>query len=256
MIPCRGTPLPRCGKPTVLLLLALPFLLPGCGTDEADPSGEVGVEASAPDVPRGASGVVLEPRGERERDEPIISDPQDPAFPPMESDTATLPDSLPDTIVAEPTEMPEAATPTAQVDTVTGVVGVTGTGTVQTAVLRPEEGAELGLTGALARELRSLAGGTVQVWGRRAATPVGPGLEVLEYRLLEMEGRPPRVGVLEQEGPGEWALRDRETGESLPLLGMPSSGLGDGLLVWVVGSEDAQGRIIVEFHGVIQVDPT
>ncbi|TVR62121.1 MAG: hypothetical protein EA422_11715 [Gemmatimonadales bacterium] len=257
MIPPRGTPPLRCGRAVFLLFLALPILLWGCGGDGADPSGDAGVEASASDTSRGSSGVVLQPRGERTEDPTIPSEPQDPASPPMEIDTLPLPDTLPTPGADHPTPIPEQDTgsPAAQVDTVTGVVDVTGTGAAPTAVVRPEEGGELGLTGERARELRSLAGGTVQVWGRRAATPVGPGLEVLDYRLLEMEGRSPRVGVLEQGGPGEWALRDRDSDETHPLLGMPSTGIGEGLLVWVVGTEDAQGRIIVEFHGVIQVDP-
>lgn len=243
-LPCRAA--------AVLLLLGGTLLFSGCGTDTSDSPEDGGVEAAAPDSPGGTSGVVLEPRQPRGvAPTPGTVDTLPPVAPMEPEDPA-------------PTEHPGQERPetpvgtdtlAVQIDTLLGVVGVTGTGTVPTAVLRPEGEEEVGLTGALARELRSLAGGTVRVWGRRAASPVGPGMEVMDYRLIEMEGREPRVGVLEGGPSGEWILRERSTDEELVLIGMPGTGVQAGMLVWVVGTEDARGRIAVEFHGVIQLDP-
>lgn len=239
------------GRPLVLGLVAAIFFLAGCGSDAGEAPEDGGVEAAAPDAPRGAPGVVLEPRGTPAPDSgPPTSDtllpsadmaPEDPAH--------TEPPSPEQPSVPLPSD-----TLSAQVDTLRGEVGVTGTGTVPTAVLRLETGDEVGLTGDLARELRSLAGGTVEVWGRRAASPVGPGLEVADYRLLEVEGRTPHVGFLEGGPPGDWILQERHTEEEFVLVGMPGTGVQSGMLVWVVGTQDAQGRIAVEFHGVIQLD--
>ncbi len=236
----------------VPVLMATALIFTGCGADTGDAPEDAGVEAVAPDAPRGASGVVLEPR--EPRGVPPTADTVDtlPVAPSMEPEESA-PTELP---ARERPEIPLATdTLGFQIDTLRGVVGVTGTGTVPTAVLLPEGEEEVGLTGVLAQQLRSLAGGTVKVWGRRAASPVGPGMEVMDYRLLEIEGREPRVGVLEAGASGDWILRERSTDEELVLMGMPSTGIQTGMLVWVVGTEDARGRVAVEFHGVIQLDP-
>lgn len=166
----------------------------------------------------------------------------DPAPPRADTPVATDPP-------AEPAP-PPAEDPAAQVRVEEGVVSVTGTGVAPTAALTTDEGVSLGLTGDLARELRRLTGIRVRVEGRSAATPVGPGIEVASYRILEVEGREPAVGILYEEDDGLWTLSPEE-GPTLQLEGMPTAGVADGMKVWVLGEPAAGNRFRVESYGII-----
>lgn len=178
--------------------------------------------------------------GELVGDSPAVLPPQDSA---VLTDTMVL-----DTVVRETPPEPPEVDP-ARLREEEGVVGVTGTGVTPSAVLRPDDGPTLGLTGELARELQRLSGARVWVQGRAAATPVGAGIEVSAYRILEIEGRVPRVGIL-RENDGTWILYP-DDGGPLVLLGLPATGVADGMKIWVVGEAEAEGRFRVESYGVV-----
>lgn len=207
-------------------VLSLILLLPvvACGTaDEPPPDAE--------DIP-----------GELLPDTPAVVPPDQVAV-----DTVPPP---PDPPVREPpVQDPEVAEEPPTLRTAEGVLGVTGTEVAPTAVIRVDDETSLGLTGDLAPELRRLAGARVRVEGRPAATPVGAGIEVLHYRILEIEGRVPEVGILREEL-DRWILYP-EDGEPLILEGMPATGIADGMKIWVVGQPDADRHFRVESYGVI-----
>lgn len=137
-----------------------------------------------------------------------------------------------------------------ELESATGVVGISGTGAAPTAVLRREEGGALGLTGTTARELMALSGATIRVEGRRAATPVGPGLEVTGYELLEIEGSAPHMGILARDPAGNWILHTQDD-RTLHLVGLPQASVEEGMKVWVIGEMEAEDRFLVNSYGVV-----
>ncbi len=152
-----------------------------------------------------------------------------------------------------PPDLPmETTDPDEELRTAEGVLGVSGTEPAPTAVLHLDDGSSLGLTGAPARELMRLSGARAQVEGRRAGTPVGPGIEVSAYQVLEIEGRTPYLGTLQRDGDGRWMLL-REDRDALPLSGLPEDRMQDGMKIWVIGDTDATGRFRVDSYGIVSV---
>jgi len=252
--PARGAHLTkgRTGEAPLrpLALLSGGFLMAllavGCGEGAPPPAeGDPGAQA----VPEETM-----PRAE----EPLPAD--DPI--PEEADTVGPPTPGEDTLPPATTPRAEAPPPElageedapVELESATGVLGITGTEATPTAVLRREEGGALGLTGTPARELMALSGATVRVEGRRAATPVGPGLEVTGYELLEIEGSAPHLGILERDPAGNWVLRTQE-GDALRLVGLPQTGMQQGMKVWVTGQMDAQEQFLVNSYGVVAMGP-
>jgi hypothetical protein len=144
---------------------------------------------------------------------------------------------------------PEEAPPAGALRTAEGVVGVTGTDAWSLAILRTDTEGSIGLTGDLEEELRRLSGIRIRVEGRRAATPAGPGLEVTGYRLLEVEGRTPHLGILHRDEEDRWVLRPEE-GDDLRLSGLPEDRVQEGAKIWVVGPI-SDGRLAVEGYGIV-----
>jgi hypothetical protein len=209
------------------------LILAGCGNGPEDvPPADAPIQ-EAPVTPADPA--------EPDTPRPVTPDPE-----PARPDTPVAADPP----VADPAPPPPAEDPAVQVRVEEGVVTVTGTGVAPTAVLTTDEGASLGLTGDLARELRRLTGIRVRVEGRSAATPVGPGIEVASYRILEVEGREPVVGILYEEDDGVWTLTPEE-GPRLQLEGMPTAGVADGMKVWILGEPAAGNRLRVESYGII-----
>jgi hypothetical protein len=233
-----------------LTLLAGGFLIAllavGCG-EEAPPPAEGDPSAQA--VPGETT-----PTGE----DPL------PADDPLSEEADTIPPSPPGEEPPPPAAAPQAEAPPPELageedaplelESATGVLGITGTEATPTAVLRREEGGALGLTGTPARELMALSGATVRVEGRRAATPVGPGLEVTGYELLEIEGSAPHLGILERDPAGNWILRTQE-GDAFRLVGLPQTGVQPGMKVWVTGQMDAEEQFLVNSYGVVAMGP-
>jgi hypothetical protein len=200
-----------------------------------------------------------------EETRPPAEEPALPTDSPHSPEEAPAPETPPDQPAPPAQEPPppeeedppadplEDADPEAMMESAEGTLGVTGTGAAPTAILRREEGGSLGLTGAPARELMALSGARVRVYGRRAATPVGRGLEVTRYELLEIEGRTPVMGILGQDPAGNWILHP-EDGPPVTLTALPGEQLLEGMKIWVVGSRDASEQLVVESYGVISVE--
>lgn len=214
------------------LVLALGWGATGCGGEEPPagdaPPGET-VPAPAADTPPPPPPDTLDTMGTDTSDTAGTTDTADAAD---TADTAgTITDEGPPPREAE------------------GVVGVTGTDVAPTAILRREEGPTLGLTGTLARELRRLSGARVRVSGRDAATPVGPGIEVAGYEILEIEGETPLVGNLQQVD-ASWRLQVEDE-EPWILEGLPARGLAEGMKIWVIGDEIGPRQFRVTSHGIV-----
>lgn len=207
-----------------LLALALGLALAGCPAEQEPPPADAPGD-TAPDASADTSAPAPTPS-----DSPAAE---------RSADTATEP---------PPAPPPDTALQASEREE-EGVVGTTGTAEAPTVILRLEDRSPLGLTGTLARELRRLSGARVRIRGRDAATPVGPGLEVADYEILEIEGEAPLVGILQRAG-GLWRLRidDRE---SRTLEGLPEQGLAEGMKIWVIGEEVEGGRFRVVSHGVV-----
>jgi len=240
VVPRPGAPL----RPRALLaggfLVAL--LAVGCGGDAPPPAeGDPGAQA----VPE----ETMSPAEES----PAMTEEPDTAPPSTPTEETRPAETRPRAEAATPEPAGEEDAPV-ELESATGVLGITGTEATPTAVLRREEGGSLGLTGTPARELMALSGATVRVEGRRAATPVGPGLEVTGYELLEIEGSAPHLGILEQDPAGNWILRTQE-GDALRLVGLPQTGLHQGMKVWVIGQMDAEEQFLVNSYGVVAMGP-
>lgn len=227
----------------LLLTLLVGATLTGCGNDAPPPADE------APVDPGAAVDQVAPP------EQPGV-DPDPGVEPEPLIDTPDL--ELPDPPVRTPPTFPppdlpmETAEPDEELRTAEGVLGVGGTEPALTAVLHLDDGRSLGLTGAPARELMRLSGARAQVEGRRAGTPVGPGIEVSAYQVLEIEGQRPYLGTLQQDGDGRWMLL-REDRDALPLSGLPDDRMRDGMKIWVIGDSDATGRFRVDSYGIVSV---
>ena len=230
----------------LLLVLCFGPALAGCGNDAPPPADHVPVD------PEGAVDEAPPPVDPELAPEPEMA-------PDLPSDTSDL--ELPEPPLEAPPIFPppdlpmETADPDEEFRAAEGVLGVTGTETTPTAVLQLDDGSSLGLTGAPARELMRLSGARARVEGRRAATPVGPGIEVSAYQLLEIEGRTPHLGLLQQGADGRWILL-REDRDALPLTGLPGDRMQDGMKIWVIGETDATGRFRVGSYGIVSVGGT
>ncbi len=227
----------------LLASLLLGMTLAGCGNDAPPPPGEVPVD------PEAAVDQVEPP------EQPEM-DPDPGIDPPAQIDTPDL--ELPEPPLEAPPAFPprdlpmETTDPDEELRSAEGVLGVSGTEPALTAVLHLDDGSSLGLTGAPARELMRLSGARAQVEGRRAGTPVGPGIEVSTYEILEIEGRTPYLGTLQRDGDGRWMLL-RDDRDALPLSGLPEDRMQDGMKIWVIGDSDATGRFRVDSYGIVSV---
>ncbi|MEX2529270.1 MAG: hypothetical protein WD960_00725 [Gemmatimonadota bacterium] len=224
------------------------LLLAGCGADEPQDLGDA-EDSRAP--------VLVEARDEARADADQVEVELEDAEAEVETrvaeewDDDVLQEERLDEdrdVTVEEQEAEEAAD--AELRSVNGIIVVTGTGAAPTATLRQESGGSLGLVGSPARELLRLSGARVRVEGRQANTPIGPGLTVERYEILEIGDRVPEVGVLRALDGATWEL-EREGADPLVLEALPTRGMQEGMKIWVVGQEVAPGRLLVESHGVI-----
>lgn len=242
------------GRPLSALLvpaLVLPvFLLMGCGSDDAQETGEAD-DFSAP--------VLVESRDEARADADQVDVEETEA---EATGTGAVQEATGEARVVEEWREErvdedegisvdaEESADEGQLLSETGFIAVTGTGAAPTAILRREGGGSLGLVGAPARELLRLSGARVRVEGHQAETPTGPGLTVERYEILEIGDRVPEVGVLRALDGAAWEL-EREGEEPLILEALPTRGMQEGMKIWVVGHEVNPGTLMVESHGVI-----
>jgi hypothetical protein len=114
------------------------------------------------------------------------------------------------------------------VEAVTGVVVVSGTAMEPMPTILPEGGTAIRLEGALASELRTLAGATVVAWGEMAGEGLRRSMHVESYEITEIHGVRPLAGVVLADG------RLVAGGDTLTLLGAGDA-LRPGLRIWVTG---------------------
>lgn len=231
-----------------LLAALIVLLLIGCGGDAPPPGNGVDdIPAAADEDPA----VSPDAPGPPPEDAPADTPPEEPPVP--TDDPAPPPqEEVPEAPPGQPDDPAPAEEDVAEEQSAEGTLGVTGTDAAPTAILRREEGGSLGLTGTPARELMALSGARVRVYGRRAATPVGPGLEVSRYELLEIEGRTPVMGILQRDPAGNWLIQPEEE-PPVPLTALPGDQLREGMKIWVIGSRDASEQLVVESFGVISM---
>jgi hypothetical protein len=108
--------------------------------------------------------------------------------------------------------------------------------------VRPDAGPPVYVTGPLAAEVRRLGGARVEVRGRRVA---GGELEVADYEVVSVEGRPVEQGTVERAPDGGLQLR-RKDGGTVRLQGGTQQ-LRPGQKVWVQGPE----TVTVQTYGII-----
>ncbi|HEU0053881.1 MAG TPA: hypothetical protein VFQ39_11925 [Longimicrobium sp.] len=131
----------------------------------------------------------------------------------------------------------------AQAERVVGVVSVVGSAPMNVRVqVRPDAGPPVYLAGPLLAEVRRLGGARVEVRGRRAA---GGELEVADYDVVSVDGRPVRQGTVERAPDGGLQLR-LKSGETVRLQGGTQQ-LRPGQKVWVQGP----GSVTVQTYGII-----
>lgn len=124
----------------------------------------------------------------------------------------------------------------------TGTIRVVGSAPVSVdVVVRDDDGNSTVLEGPLRDELRNLSGTRVEVTGR----PGSRAMEVTDYRVISVDGRPVMTGVVEREGDGD-AWLTTEDGRRFRLSGAVDH-LEDGAKVWVQG----EGTVRVRTSGRI-----
>lgn len=140
--------------------------------------------------------------------------------------------------------------------TIEGTVTAGGTEIEPRTGITSREGAgPVLLVGDLEPELRRISGATVRVTGEPATGTPGDALRVRDYRLLEIDGDQPWVGVVRDgdEGP-ELAVEDGEPA-TLALVGLPAGALEAGAKAWVVGRREAND-LRIRSYGVLRPAPT
>lgn len=124
--------------------------------------------------------------------------------------------------------------------TIEGTVSAVGTDVEPRTAIAPADGsASIYLVGELEPELRRVSGATARVTGEPTAGAPGDALRVRDYRILEIDGDRPWVGVVRDgdEGP-ELAVEDGGPA-TLALVGLPAGALEPGAKAWVVGRREA-----------------
>ena len=104
------------------------------------------------------------------------------------------------------------------------------------------------LAGDLESELARLAGATVRVRGHWTASR-GGALDVLDYRILEVDGEEPRVGTVVDRAGTLWLHTD--DGEWRLAGAPPELTRSRGAYVWVVG-EAAGAELRIRAYGIIR----
>jgi hypothetical protein len=172
------------------------------------------------------------------------------AEPGAASDAAPTAPAAPTPGQAPPTrQQPPPAAPGTAVQTLTGLLAVTGAQPMTFVTLQPEDGRAVQLLGQYESELRRLAGAVIRVEGTSATGRMpGPALTVRRYELVSVDGQRPYVGVLEAAG-GEYRLAGVQ---SMRLLGVPPELAGRaGATIWVVGAREGDA-VRLQSYGIIR----
>jgi hypothetical protein len=114
------------------------------------------------------------------------------------------------------------------VETVTGVVVVSGTAMEPMPTILPEGGTAIRLEGPLAAELRTLAGATVIAHGATSGEGLRRSMDVASYEITEIHGVRPLAGVVLADG------RLVAGADTLTLTGAGAA-LRPGFRIWVTG---------------------
>lgn len=127
----------------------------------------------------------------------------------------------------------------------TGTVAVVGSAPMNVRVLvRGDDGQSTYLSGALLREIQTLAGARVEVQG-----PLRGGvLEASGYQVVSVDGRPVVLGMVERSSRG--GLQVRRSDGSVVELGNAPPQLKPGQKVWVQGVTTTQ--LQVQKFGVVR----
>lgn len=136
--------------------------------------------------------------------------------------------------------------------TIEGRVDAVGTDVEPRTVITAEDAdGPVFLVGDLESELRRASGAIVRVTGRPASGAPGEALRVDAYRLLEVDGERPWVGIV-RAGEDGVALEpeDGEAGE-LHLIGLPTGAIGTGAKAWIVGRREGV-ELRVRSYGVLR----
>ena len=140
-------------------------------------------------------------------------------------------------------------------DTVaTGTVRVVGAVPATTVILASDSGSVV-LAGALTRQIATLDGAHVGVEGSvaPASPPLGRvrrAIVVRRYRILDIGGREPVVGILAVNDSGSFRI------DSIVLLSAPVRFTQlVGAKLWILGTRTASGAIAVSSYGVLVLPP-
>lgn len=223
-----------------LAVTAMAAALAACGSPGADRDAAVDDTADwqEPAVPA---------VGDTAFSAPGTVPPAEPGGPPDAAPTAP---GAPTPGQAPPTrQQPPPAAPAAAVQTLTGLLAVTGAQPMTFVTLQPEDGRAVQLLGQYESELRRLAGAVVRVEGTSATGRMpGPALTVQRYELVSVDGQRPYVGVLEAAG-GEYRLAGAQ---AMRLLGVPPELAGRaGATIWVVGAREGDA-VRLQSYGIIR----
>lgn len=133
---------------------------------------------------------------------------------------------------------------------VAGTVGIIGSAPANVrVVVQPGAGGPVGVTGPIAEEIARAAGAEVIIRGpvSSAADPLVPqAIEVVEYRILSVDGRPVIDGEIIALEDGNARLRTRD-GNEIEIRGAPAS-FAVGQRVWVQGPT----TVTVQSHGTVR----
>ncbi|MGH7625274.1 MAG: hypothetical protein ACREOJ_08150 [Gemmatimonadaceae bacterium] len=134
--------------------------------------------------------------------------------------------------------------------TAAGTVRVVGAAPAATVMLVSDSGS-VALAGARSNELATLDGAEVQVSGmaRPASPPLGRthrAITVERYRILQIAGREPVVGILSVSAAGDFRI------DTIPLVA-PTAQFARlvGSKIWVVGTRQGAGPLLVASYGVL-----
>lgn len=135
--------------------------------------------------------------------------------------------------------------------TIEGTVTAGGTDVEPRTSIAPEDGGgAVFLVGELEPELRRVSGASVRVTGEPVTGSPGDALRVRDYRILEIDGDRPWVGIVrEGDGGPELAVEAREP-ESLRLIGLPAGSIDAGAKAWFVGRREG-AELLVRSYGVL-----
>lgn len=146
---------------------------------------------------------------------------------------------------------PPSTTPAAKTvaSVLRGRIVVSSAGAMTLVTLQRPEHPPLGLSGEPAGEMQRLSGATVEVEGTITRGPPGDALVLSRYRILEINGEEPFVGMLLRRGDTLLLARAQDT---VALRAAPGTlDPWEGAKLWITGPL-AEGMVSVQSFGVLR----